>query len=80
MVSKCNPLEVVKAKIDEWLEWDKNETTKACIKRMAEENKMKELQNILLKRLDFGIIKYCTYLYWCFSKLWCILRHCWFEG
>ncbi|XP_076266031.1 phosphoglucomutase 2 [Rhynchophorus ferrugineus] len=54
MSSKCGLSEDVKAKIDEWLSWDKNKTTRDCIKRLAEENSVKDLQNILLKRLDFG--------------------------
>lgn len=42
------------AKIEEWLEWDKNIITKLEVEKLVEAGKYDELAKILLKRISFG--------------------------
>lgn len=53
-MSTCNPEEQLKAKIEEWLKWDKNPNTTATIKKLVEQNKTAELAKKLHSRLTFG--------------------------
>ncbi|KAI0233011.1 Phosphoglucomutase-2 [Lamellibrachia satsuma] len=44
----------VKEKINEWLDWDKNETTRSEIQKLDRDNDYDELRKRLSKRLEFG--------------------------
>ncbi|KAB7499890.1 Phosphoglucomutase-2 [Armadillidium nasatum] len=44
----------LKSKIDEWLEWDKNEDTLEEVKNLLEKNDTASLESIMLSRLLFG--------------------------
>ncbi|XP_060529491.1 phosphopentomutase isoform X2 [Cylas formicarius] len=52
MVSNCDAQ--LKSKIDEWLDWDKNEETRAKLQKLVDENNVEALQKKLLSRLSFG--------------------------
>lgn len=44
----------LEAKINEWLKWDRNETTAGEIKRLSENGEYEKLRKILMNRLTFG--------------------------
>ncbi|VUZ50130.1 unnamed protein product [Hymenolepis diminuta] len=45
----------LKAKVDEWLKWDKNETTRKEIEAMASSPaRFEELKKLMLNRMEFG--------------------------
>ncbi|KAK3099451.1 hypothetical protein FSP39_004554 [Pinctada imbricata] len=46
--------EEINAKVKEWLDWDKNVTTRAEIEELVATNNVDELKNRLLKRMEFG--------------------------
>lgn len=55
MANNCSPdHQELKAKIEEWLEWDKNPETAAAIQKLVDENNLDELSKKLLHRLSFG--------------------------
>lgn len=41
-------------KITEWLNWDRNESTRAALEKLVKENNRSELSKILLTRIAFG--------------------------
>ncbi|CAG9760995.1 unnamed protein product [Ceutorhynchus assimilis] len=53
-MSTCNSEELLKAKVNEWLLWDKNQDTLDEIKKLVSENDTSELAKKLHHRLAFG--------------------------
>ncbi|KAJ3642544.1 hypothetical protein Zmor_025311 [Zophobas morio] len=47
-------LSEIQAKVEEWLQWDRDKQTALTIKRLAHEEKYDELSKLLLDRLSFG--------------------------
>ena len=47
-------LSEIQAKVEEWLQWDRDKQTELTIKRLAHEEKYDELSKLLLDRLSFG--------------------------
>ncbi|VDP83502.1 unnamed protein product [Echinostoma caproni] len=51
---QCNMDPKLSQKIEEWLKWDKNETTRAEISRLHQEKKWSTLEKLLMTRMEFG--------------------------
>ncbi|ERL95093.1 hypothetical protein D910_12363, partial [Dendroctonus ponderosae] len=54
MAVNCKSEEPLQARVQEWLEWDRNPDTRAAISKLVDENNTKALTQKLLSRLSFG--------------------------
>ena len=63
MATTSSREEELKAKIQEWREWDKNPKTLEEINQYVAENKTKDLEKKLLSRLTFGKYNFLNYIF-----------------